>query len=64
LRSGQLIHAIQALPFRRTLESSAFTLWLYQRHALKAFRASVGNEEGHKLVNYKKALLFKPLLIF
>jgi len=22
-------------------------LWLYQRHALKAFRASVGDEEGH-----------------
>ncbi len=23
-------------------------LWLYQRHALKAFRASVGDVEGHK----------------
>ncbi len=23
-------------------------LWLYQRHALKAFRALVGDEEGHK----------------
>jgi len=23
-------------------------LWLYQRHALKAFRASVGDEDGHK----------------
>ena len=22
-------------------------LWLYQRHALKAFRASVGDKEGH-----------------
>jgi len=23
-------------------------LWLYQRHALKAVRASVGDKEGHK----------------
>ncbi len=25
-----------------------FMLWLCQRHAFKAFRASVGDEEGHK----------------
>jgi len=43
-----LIHAIQALALRRTLEGTTLVLWLYQRHALKAFRASVGDVEGHK----------------
>ncbi len=31
------------------LEGSSLTLGLNQRHALKAFRASVGDEEGHCL---------------
>ena len=30
-------------------EGSALVLWLDQRHALKAIRASVGDEEGHKM---------------
>jgi len=42
-----LIHAIQAMALRWPLECAALMLWLYQRHALKAFRASVGDEEGH-----------------
>jgi hypothetical protein len=34
---------------RRTsaLSCTTFILWLYQRHDLKAFRASVGDVEGH-----------------
>ncbi len=41
-----LIHAIQTLAFCWPLEGSVLVLWLYQRHALKALRASVGDEEG------------------
>ncbi len=32
---------------RWPLKRSTLILWLYQRHALKAFRASVGDVEGH-----------------
>ncbi len=42
-----LIHAIQALAPRWPFERTALVLRLYQRHARKAFRASVGDEEGH-----------------
>jgi len=38
---------MQTLAPRWPLEGSALMLWLYQRHALKAFRASVGDVEGH-----------------
>ncbi len=52
-RHGQiillLIHAIQALALRWSFKRSTLMLWLYQRHALKAFRASVGDVEGHKM---------------
>jgi len=41
-----LIHAIQALALRRTLEGTTLVLWLDQSNALKANRASVGDEEG------------------
>ncbi len=33
---------------RQALKGSSLMLWLYQRHALKAFRASVEDEEVHK----------------
>jgi len=32
------------------LERITLMLWLYQRHALKALRASVWDEEGHDLL--------------
>ncbi len=34
---------------RRTLEGTSLVLGLDQSHALKTFRASVGDEEGHKM---------------
>ncbi len=36
---------------RRTsgLSCTTFMLWLNQRHALKAFRVSVGDVEGHRI---------------
>jgi hypothetical protein len=43
-----LIHAIQTLALRWTLKRSTLMLWLYQRHALETFRASVGDVDGHK----------------
>ncbi len=33
---------------RRTLEGTSLVLGLDQSHTLKTFRASVGNEEGHR----------------
>ncbi len=44
---------------RRTLEGTTLVLWLYHRHALKAFRASVGNEKGH---DYFKGFVQETLL--
>jgi len=35
---------------RWALKGSALVLRLYQRHALKAVRASVGDEEGHEAI--------------
>jgi PAS domain S-box-containing protein len=43
-----LIHAIQTLALRWPLKRTTLMLWLYQRHALKAFRASVGDEDSHR----------------
>jgi hypothetical protein len=42
-----LMDQLQALTFGRPLKRTTLVLWLYQRHALKAFRASVGKEDGH-----------------
>jgi len=50
-----LLHAIQTLAFRWTLKRTTLVLWLDQRHALKAFRASVGDVEGHELQPVVKA---------
>jgi len=43
-----LIHAIQTLAPCWPLKRSSLILWLNQRHALKVFRVSVGDEEGHE----------------
>jgi len=37
----------QTLALRRPFKGPSLMLGLYQRHALKAFRASVGDEEDH-----------------
>ncbi len=53
-----LIHATQTLAFGWALERTAFVLGLYQRHALKAFRASVGDGNSIPVTLRRSVTLF------
>ena len=44
---GRLL-PIEAVRRTSALSCTTFMLWLYQRHALKASRASVGDENSYK----------------
>ncbi|MCH6580767.1 MAG: hypothetical protein IH802_10470 [Nitrospinae bacterium] len=45
---SKVLTPLEEFIHRQTTSGILLMLWLYQRHALKACRASVGDEEGHR----------------
>ena len=61
---GRLL-PIEAVRQTSALSCTIFILWLDQRHALKAFRATVGDVEGHSASKlYLKTYFISPCRIY
>ncbi len=45
---SKVLTPLEEFIHRQTTSGILLMLWLYQRHVLKAFRASVGDEDGHR----------------